>query len=233
MEKEKENNNLLLIKFFFISSIEKNFYKERTLEYIPSKNANKNITDFQYTEFFEEEIKLDNKLYLNKLNCISFQTSTTQILNNNIILLKIKDGTKNYLYECLIEYDFQNINKDKLIYFIYNFEIGELRKDNALNNDTILKDSIINIQTSIIEMKENSISQRKLNFYEKLDFFLKAIKNNKSKDIFLIINLLLDTIKEVEYNHIKNKVKIEFIELLKIIKIIYEDIYIEIYLIYY
>ena len=121
------------------------------------------------------------------------------------------------------------------MYFLFNFEIGELRKDNT-NNESIIKDSITNIQTSLIEMKQNSIPQRKFNIEEKFNFFLKAIKNNKfnentynkgNDNIIFIINLLSDFLKEIENNHIKNKNKIEFIKLLTILKIIYEDVYVK------
>ena len=228
MEYKNINNNNYFIKYFFITSIEKNFYIDRNIDFIPLKN--KNLEDFKYTEFYQEEIKSNNILYLNKINCISFEIPSKDLLkdNNNPILLKIKDGTRNYLYDCNIEYNFQtNINNDKDFLFIYNFEIGELRKDNVISSEAIIQDSMLNIQSSLIEIKENLIPQRKLNFEEKFNFFLKALINDKSDNINLRINLLYDTIKEIENVHIKNKAKLEFIELLKLLKIIFEDIYLK------
>ena len=227
MEYKNINDNNYFIKYFFITSIEKNFYTDRNIEFIPLKN--KNLKDFKYAEFYQEEIKSNNILYLNKINCISFEIASKEILkDNNTILFKIKDGTRNYLYDCNIEYNFQlNINNDKDFFFIYNFEIGELRKDNSIISEAIIQDSMLNIQSSLIEIKENLIPQRKLSFEEKFNFFLKALKNDKSDNLHLRINLLYDTIKETEYVHIKNKVKIEFIELLTILKIIFEDIYLK------
>ena len=222
------------IQFYLITSIEKNFLNERHFEFIPSKNQN--LAEFKHTELFEEETLIDNKSYLNKINCISFELNKNKILkDNNNILLKIKDGTRIYLYDCIIDNNLQQINDEKVMYFLFNFEIGELRKDNT-NNESIIKDSITNIQTSLIEMKQNSIPQRKFNIEEKFNFFLKAIKNNKfnnntynkeNDNIIFIINLLSDFLKEIENNHIKNKNKIEFIKLLTILKIIYEDVYVK------
>ena len=223
MEYENINNKNFFIKYFFITSIDKNFYNKRNIDFIPLKN--KNIENFKYTEFCQEEKISNNILYLNKINCISFELASKEILNdnNNIILLEIKDGVKNYLYNCNIEYNFQlNLNDDKVLFFLYNFDIGELRVDNTIHNEDIVQDSILNMQKSLIE-----IPQRKLNFKEKLNFYLKAIKNNKSNNINLKINLVFDTIKEIENIYIKNKMKIEFIQLLEILQFIYEDIYLK------
>ena len=216
-----------LIEIYFITSIEKDFYKERNLDFIYSKNKNQNLNELKHTELFCEEIQRDKILYLNKLNIISFELSENQTFNNNI-LFKIKDGSKIYIYDCQIDYDFKNIINIPRKYFIYNFEIGELKKDKSISNDALIKDSITNIQTNLIEMKENSIPQNKMNFEEKFNFFLKGIKNNGTDDYIILLNsLLLDTFKEIENNHIKNKTKIDFVKLLRITKIIYDDIYIK------
>ena len=227
MEYKNINNYNYFIKYFFITSIDKNFYNDRNIDFIPLKN--KNLGDFKYSEFFQEEILSNNILYVNKINCISFEIASKEILkDNNSILLKIKDGTKNYLYDCNIEYNFQsNINDDKNLFFIYNFEIGELRKDNTISNEYIIQDSILNIQSSLIEIKESLIPQRKISYEEKFNLFLKALKSDQSDNINLRINLLYDTIKEIGNAHIQNKAKIEFIELLKLLKIIYEDIFLK------
>ena len=231
MEKNILIDNYNII-YYFITSIEKQFLNERHLEFIPSKNQN--ISEFKQTELFEEEILFENKLYLNKINCISIITKNKILKDINNILLKIKDGTRIYLYDCIIENNSQQMNNDKSINFLFNFDIGELRKDKNINNEFIINDSITSIQTSLIEMKENSIPKRKFNTEEKFYFFLKAIKNNKLNNenkenknakIELIINLLSDVLKEIVNNHINNKTKIEFFKLLEILKIIYEDIY--------
>jgi len=230
MEINDEDNDKLLMKFYFITSIEKNFYEERHLEFINGNKKSQNINDFEYKVIFEEEFQADNKLFINKLNSISFQMNTLQkqdMLNNNNIFFKIKDGTKIYLYDCIMEYNLEAISNDKTIYYIYNFDIGELRKDNQAKNNIIL-DSVTNIQTSIIEMKENSIPQKKLNFDEKFNFFMKGIKSDKNNDNILLMNYLLkDTLKEIESKYIKNKTKIQFLKLLEIAKIIYEEIYLK------
>ena len=219
---KNKNENI----YYFITIIEKDFYNERNMEYIPKKMKNINISEFKYIELFQEEIIMNNKSYLKKCNSISFESSDKLALNNNLFLFKIKDGTKVYLYDCLMNYDIKNNNGEKSVYFIYNFEIGELIKNNLINNESIIVDSLANLQTSLIEMKENFIPQIAINFDEKFLFFLKAIKNN-SKEVDLIINLLLDSFKEIEISHTKSKTKIQFIKLLKLLKIIYEDIYIK------
>ena len=212
--------------YYFITIIEKDFYNERNMEFILQKMKNINISEFKYYDLLQEEIIIDNKSYLKKCNSISFELSEKSSLNiGNFFLFKIKDGTKVYLYDCLIDYDNKN-NNEKSIYYLYNFEIGELHKDNLINDGNLIVDTLANIQTSLIEMKENSIPQAKLNFEEKFYFFLKAIKNN-SRDVNLIINLILDTLKEIENIHIKCKTKIEYIKIIKLLKIIYEDVYIK------
>ena len=231
MEINEEDNNNLLMKFYFITSIEKNFYEERHLEFINGNKKIQNINDFDYKVIFEEEIQEDNKLFINKLNSISLQMTALQkqdMLNNNNVFFKIKDGTKIYLYDCIMDYNLEEISNDKTTYYIYNFDIGELRKDNEAKDKAIL-DSVANIQTSIIEMKENSIPQKKLNFDEKLNFFMKGIKSDKNNDNILLMNYLLqDTLKEIESIYFKNKTKIQFLKLLEIAKIIHEEIYLKI-----
>ena len=141
MEINEEDNNQLLMRFYFITSIEKNFYEERHFEFINGNKKSQNINDFEYKVIFEEEIQADNKLFINKLNSISLQMTTLQkedMLNNNNIFFKVKDGTKIYLYDCIMEYNLESINNDKNIYYIYNFDIGELRKDNEVKNNVIL-----------------------------------------------------------------------------------------------
>ena len=87
-----------LIEIYFITSIEKDFYKERNLDFIYSKNKNQNLNELKHTELFCEEIQRDKILYLNKLNIISLELSENQTFNNNI-LFKIKDGSKIYIYD--------------------------------------------------------------------------------------------------------------------------------------
>ena len=124
-------DNKSLIDIFFITSIDKSFYKERNIEFICSKNKNSNSIEFSHKEIFTEEIQKDKIIYSNKLNNVSFELSSNQPLNNNSIILKIKDGSKIYLYDCNMEYDYKNMANRKAI-FIYNFEIGELRQDKGI-----------------------------------------------------------------------------------------------------
>ena len=230
MEINEEDNDKLLMKFYFITSIEKAFYEERQIEFINGNKKSQNVNEFESKVIYEEEIQADNKSFINKLNSISLQMNTLQkgdMLSSNNIFFKIKDGTKIYLYDCIMEYNLEPISKDKTTYYIYNFDIGELRRDNEAKNN-VLFDSVTSIQTSIIEMKENSIPQKKLNFDEKFNFFMKGIKSDKNNDNIIPMNYLLqDTLKEIEFIYIKNKTKIQFLKLLEIAKIIYDEIYLK------
>ena len=207
------------LNLYFITSIEKDFYKTRNIEYIPQSQ---NIKEFQYSEIFSEETKINDKIYINKLNFISLELPDKFNLKNNFILLKVKNDSKFYFYDCNLDFNFKDIKEEQNIIFLYNFKIGELRKDNNQNNEKIIKDAMVNIQISLIELQENTISQRDINFFEKFDFFMKGINSMKNTHE-IIDNLLLDTFKEIENIYINKRTKIKFIELLKISKVIIKN----------
>ena len=168
MDEIQKGNELHL---YFITSIEKGFYKTRNLEYI---HQNKNIQKFKYAEIYSEEININEKSYINNLNCISLKLPEAGFTKNNLILLKINDGSKTYLYDCNLENNLKNIESKKNIYFLYNFKIGEYKKDTSSNNEKIIKDAMVNIQISLLEIQENNVPQKEMNFWEKFDFFMKA-----------------------------------------------------------
>ena len=55
------------LNLYFITSIEKDFYKTKNIEYIPQ---NQNIKEFKYSEIYSKETKINDKIYINKLNFI-------------------------------------------------------------------------------------------------------------------------------------------------------------------
>ena len=76
--------------YYFITIIEKDFYNERNMEFILQKMKNINISEFKYSDIFQEEIIIDKKSYLKKCNSISFESSEKSSLNiGNIFLFKI------------------------------------------------------------------------------------------------------------------------------------------------
>ena len=206
------------LNLYFITSIEKEFYKTRNIEYT---HQNKSIQDFNYSQIYSEDIQINDKTYLNKLNCISFNFSENISIKNNLVLLKITNGSKVYLYDCNLNLNIKESTNDKDIYFLYNFKIGEFKKDNNSGGEKYIKDAMINIQISLIEIQENNIPQKDLNFQDKFNFFMKTIESmNNTK---LMDNLLLDTFNEIEEIYINKRTKIKFIEILDITKIILKN----------
>ena len=210
MDEIQKGNELNL---YFINSIEKGFYTTRKLEYI---HQNKTIKEFKYSEIYSEEININEKSYINNLNCISLKLPVTGFTKINLILLKINDGSKTYLYDCNLENTLKDIEGNKNIYFLYNFKIGEYKKDTSANNDKIIKDAMVNIQISLLEIQENNVPQKEMNFWEKFDFFMKAIEH--LKNINLIDNLLLDTFDEIDKLYMNSREKLKFKEILKVTK---------------
>ena len=202
-------------------SIEKDYYESINIEYIPQSQK---IKEFKYSEIYSEEKTINDKIYINKLNCISLDLPEKFISKTNLILLKVKNHSKFFFYDCNLEFNLkeQNSEQNDLIYFLYNFKIGEIKKDNNPNIEKIIKDSITNIQISMIEIQENIIPQKDLNFFEKFNFFLKAIEQSKKKEIFEALSL--DTFKEIENIFISKRTKIKFIELINLCKIISKNI---------
>ena len=206
------------LNLYFITSIEKEFYKTRNIEYT---HQNKSIQDFNYSQIYSEDIQINDKIYLNKLNCISFNFSENISIKNNLVLLKITNGSKVYLYDCNLNLNIKESTNDKDICFLYNFKIGEFKKDNNSGVEKYIKDAMINIQISLIEIQENNIPQKDLNFQDKFNFFMKTIESmNNTK---LMDNLLLDTFNEIEEIYINKRTKIKFIEILDITKIILKN----------
>ena len=206
------------LNLYFITSIEKEFWKTRNIEFT---HQNKSIQDFKHTEIYSEEIQTNEKIYLNKLHFISFDFPENTSIKNNLILLKITNGSKIYLYDCDLSLNLKEDIKTRDIYILYNFKIGEFKKDVNSNNGKILKDAMVNIQISLIEIQENNIPQKEMNFREKFDFFVKAIESMNNNN--LIDNLLLDTFNEFEEIYINKRAKIKFLELLEITKIILKN----------
>ena len=62
MDELQKNTKLNL---YFITSIEKEFYKTRNLEYI---YQSKTETNLKYSEIYSEETQSKDKIYINKLN---------------------------------------------------------------------------------------------------------------------------------------------------------------------
>ena len=203
------------LNLYFITSIEKEYYNSRNLDYI---NQSKTIESFKYKEIFSEEVQIKDKIYLNKLNSISFDLPEKCTFKSNSILLKINNGSKVYLYDCIFCNNIKDINIGKKIYFLYNFKIGEYKKDNNSSNEKILKDAMIDIQISLIEIQENAIPQNDMIFFDKFKFFAKTLGQMKNGE--LENNLLLDTFSEIENIFINKRTKIKFNELLDIIKVV-------------
>ena len=206
------------LDLYFITSIEKDFYKDRNIEFT---YQSKMIKEFNYSEIYSEDKEIKEKIYTNKLNLISITLSEKGILKNNVVLLKIKNGSKFYFYDCTLERDSKIINSEKKIYFLYNFKIGEYKKNNNSLSDKIISDAMINIQISLIEIQENKIPQNDMTFFEKFEFLRRGVGYvEEQKKIFGYF--MEDTFDEIENIYIKDRSKIKFIELLILIKIILE-----------
>ena len=164
----EEIQKFIKLDLYFITSIEKEFYNGINIEYIPQSQK---IKEFKYSEIYSSENKINDKIYINKLNCISLELPEKLISKNNLILLKAKNNSKFSFYDCNLEFNLreQNLEQNFLIYFLYNFKIGEIKKDINPNIEKVIKDSITNIQISLIEIQENIIHQNDLNFFEKLN----------------------------------------------------------------
>ena len=206
------------INLYFITSIEKEFFNSRNIEFT---HQNKSIQNFKCSEIYSEEIQMNDKTYLNKLNCISFDFTENISIKNNLLLLKLTNGSKIYLYDCNLELNLKEDIKNRDVYILYNFKIGEFKKDANSNNGKILKDAMVNIQISLIEIQENNIPQKEMNFNEKFDFFMKAIESTNNNN--LMGSLLLDTFNEIDEIYINKRAKIKFIEILDITKIILKN----------
>ena len=206
------------INLYFITSIEKEFFNSINIEFT---HGNKSIQNFNSSEIYSEEIQMNDKTYLNKLNCISFDFTENISIKNNLLLLKLTNGSKIYLYDCNLELNLKEDIKNRDIYILYNFKIGEFKKDANSNNGKILKDAMVNIQISLIEIQENNIPQKEMNFNEKFDFFMKAIESTNNNN--LMGSLLLDTFNEIDEIYINKRAKIKFLELLEITKIILKN----------
>ena len=72
---------------YFITSIEKEFFNSRNIEFT---HQNKSIQNFKCSEIYSEEIQMNDKTYLNKLNCISFD------FTENISIKKYYDYSFNH-----------------------------------------------------------------------------------------------------------------------------------------
>ena len=70
------------LNLYFITSIEKEYYNSRNLDYI---NQSKTIENFKYKEIFSEEVQIKDKVYLNKLNSISFDLPEKGTFKSNSI----------------------------------------------------------------------------------------------------------------------------------------------------
>ena len=103
--------NKNFIELFFITSIEKIFYSERKIQFVQFPSKSLTLSQFNHKILFEEESIYNNKTYLTKLNCISFEYVKNININDNFLLFQVKDGSKFFSYECLIDRQSNNIQK--------------------------------------------------------------------------------------------------------------------------
>ena len=208
------------IYLYFITSIDKEFYKLRNLEYI---HQGKNIIEFKHSELYSEERQLNGKKYINKINLVFLHFSGLIKIKNNLLVLKIKNDSKYYFCDCNLNMNPESIiSEENNIFFLFNFKIGELKKDNNSNNEKIIKDTMIDIQISLKEIQENSIQQNEMDFFEKINIFLHLFEDNIINKICLS-NLILDILNEIENSYLNKRKKIKFIELLTLTKILIKN----------